>query len=477
MRFEYKDGNPFQMIGIHYKEDLKRRSTAVEYEEYKKMAGGTSIAVTVKMDGEFAVPVLEDGKPGKVYSPGKKAAIRYDFEACREFEDTLKRKGHISGVFYAELYGAYPDGKPMKFNKVASLIAELHGKHTDKELRIGIFDVESLDGKKVDEKDYWKRYELIHSIFGGNTFCHPVVATQLGGLELFEKYVNSEGFEGLVVRTSSKVLKVKNLFTVDFVIYAVEKKGERMKMSPPRFGSVRIGLFLPSGDLVDMGSVGNGWDDDERLELHKELMKDVFFEDSAMFYVKPKHILEVGYTEMMMAKPSPNFGPIKPDGTFNPRPGKKSDAFSPRFPKRIPYIRPDGRRGDYPMISDHPKSANESDIGIRQVPEMAELYGIDGPEPKTLSARGSAELSEAPIKTPVETAVEVHKPKDVLKALSIERVDVPIYKFITDEGVSMKELMLGSRLSLTDIQGQLEELTKDGSIEKIDGKYKKKKTF
>ena len=469
MKFAYKDNNQYQLLGGKYKDDLKRRSDAVEYEEYKKTASGNAVTATVKMDGEFSVPVLEHGE-GKIYSPGKKAAIRWDFQACREFENTLLKKGYTDAVFYAELYGAYPDGKPMKFNKVSSLIAELHGFRTDKELRIGIFDVESLNGAKVAETDYWKRYELIHSIFGGLEFCHPVVAKHEGGLDLFEKYVNSEGFEGLVVRTSHKVLKVKNLFTSDMVIYAIMKKGENMKLTPPRFGSVCVGLILPSGELIDMGSVGNGWDADERLALHKELMADKFSEDSALIYVKPKHILEVGYTEMMMPKPMATFT-LLPDGTFV-KTGRKSEGYSPRFPKRIPYVDPTGQRGDYPMISDHPKKVTEADIGVRQVPEMAESYGVTEDEPETLSMAGQITLSGPPIKANASTVDVIKDKGDTLTGVNLIREDNPapfILKFIPQSGISMKDLMLQAKMPLMDIQVQLEDLLKKGLIVRRNG--------
>jgi hypothetical protein len=448
-------------LGIKYKTRLKARATAVEYTEYKERGDGGAAAITIKMDGEFSVPVYENGI-AKVYSPGKRAMIRWDIEATREMENTLVDKGYSGAILYAELYGT-DNGHPLKFNKVVRL---LFNEDTDKELKLGIFDIESLDGKTVDEKDYWKRYELIHSIFQGNKYCHPVVARRVGGIELFEKYVNSEGFEGLVVRMDHRVLKVKNLFTFDAVIYAVEKAGQRMKMNPPRFGSVRIGLLLPNDEMIDLGKVGNGWEDEERIDLHKKLMDDTFDEDGKMFYVKPKHIIEVGYTEMMAAKKVTNFGKIQADGTFDPRSDKKSESYGPRFPKRIPYVAPDGKRGDYPMISEHPKGVNPTDIGVGQIPELADLYGmVTDNAIGNLNPKAESELREQPIRTD-ETARDVKKDTDVLKDLDVVREKITdIYEFVgIGVGSAMSQLKNDTGMTEEEIKRQLDGHMEVGNI-------------
>lgn len=467
MKFDHKAGNQYQLLGRVYKKTLKRRAEAVEYEDYKKTGDGGAVAITIKLDGEFAVPALESNGEAKVYSPGERNMIRWDFEAVREMKASLEAKGYSSGVFYAELYGVDTKGLPIKFNKTIPLIYEVHGQDTDREVRLGVFDIESLDGKKVDEPGYWKRYELIHHLFGGNTYCHPVVAVEKGGADLFEKYVNSMGFEGLVVRMDHKILKVKNLFTFDAVIYAIQKKGERMKMNPPRFGSVRVGLFLPNGDLIDMGSVGNGWDDDERLALHMKLMADMFDEDGKNFYVRPKHIIEVGYTEMMSEKMVPNFGPVATDSTVNIGSRQKARAYGPRFPKRIQYVSADGLIGDYPMISDNKKQVTEADLGIRQVPELADIYDVPETTPKKqLTPRAAANISQPAIVTD-ETTKDVKRNTDFLGGTAVVREDIPdVLDLIGPGGVKAEYLAAIAKVSVAEIRKWLTVHEKAGDIMK-----------
>jgi len=233
--------------------------------------------------------------------------------------------------------------------------------------------------------------------------------------------------------------------------------------------------------MIDMGTVGNGWDDDERLALHRELMKTKIGENSDIIYVEARHIIEVAYTETMTIKNVQNFGPIKKDGSYDWQSQNKAKGCGIRFPKRIPYVHPTThKRGDYPMISDFPKKVIPADLSVGQLPALVDIYSkeLSGMVLKktrkgVLSPSGEAELAEPAIETN-EPEDDVKNDTDVLKDMPIIREDMPLLNFIPDTGINMRELMLASKMPMHDIQAQADKLVKNGTIEFKNGQYYKK---
>ena len=241
-------------------------------------------------------------------------------------------------------------------------------------MKLAIFDIAELNGDPVDG-DYASRYKLISDLFKTNPFAHPVRS------EANWSAVEKSGLEGLMVRGPKYVYKVKASHTFDAVIYAFDKKGKHMARDPPGIGAVHVGFITQGPDgfrnyLVDAGKVGSGWSEEERREVFQKLKLEVFDEDDKKYFVRLKYIIEVAYFEMQPKRKMFAY-PIF---------GEKFDNWFPiivqankfRFPKRIHYDGPEGS-GDYPQVSDHPKTVTPEDIGVNQVPGLVVDFPKENP--------------------------------------------------------------------------------------------------
>ena len=84
MQFGYKIGGIYNEMGAKYKHELKRRSEAIEYEEYKKMADGKS---TGQPGATPAQQKYYDANKAK----GDAAAKKADYEAFGSRGDAAKK--------------------------------------------------------------------------------------------------------------------------------------------------------------------------------------------------------------------------------------------------------------------------------------------------------------------------------------------------------------------------------------------------
>jgi hypothetical protein len=394
MELFIEKGNPIQAIGDKYHIDLHRRTRAITLEEYIKSVAAGKIPVgipTMKYDGSLNL-LFWDGKEAKIYGAGEGGKVRTNLMITSLAEAMFKKIGRT--LIIGELCGIRPEPPyPMKFSEFQS--ASCNPSRGD-ELCFRAVDVLEHDGKSFSAIAYPDRLEFLARILGEDKPDAVISAVRFNrDVNALWDYTIKNKFEGLMVHSSHYVWKIKPAYTLDAVIYAIEKKGERMKYGTKQIGSVRIALVVEVNKqpyLLEIGKVGSGWTDQERKDLYEELIATKIAEDKDRIYVKARHIIEVRFNELNPERVTNAFI-LNDDGTYVVTPdaqytqieggkikGLPGTSQYLRHPDRVRYSEK-GQSGDYPMISEHRKKVTAHDIGVKQAPTMSwSVKGIKGAE-------------------------------------------------------------------------------------------------
>lgn len=220
--------------------------------------------------------------------------MRGNFPAVNELCEALKIRGLMDVVLLAELY-AVEDGKPLTLPK---FLSRAKGKNQLPEsMRLGVFDLVSMNGDTVKEDYGWKMDEVSEWLEGCQ-YCHvlPYIKAQnrLQVREFWKEHVEGLGFEGLVARSGDgKIWKVKPSADVDVVIIGLNKTQlfEQQKIT-----SLKTALMEEDGTLIELTDVSSGIDHDLRTFLWR-LMKYKVGEDGRTVYIKPMVVCTVEYQE------------------------------------------------------------------------------------------------------------------------------------------------------------------------------------
>ena len=202
------------------KDDIRRKLPTAEYH------------VSRKIDGEFTVLVYRDGQALTI-NPGGSVRVGMPWldEAVALFEKANVTEALIAGELYAER----PDGNRPRVHDVVSAARQPQEQSDLDRLRFAVFDVISLNGQLLDDA-FDQRWNEVVRVFDGGERVHPVQATRVSDADgvhaLFEKWVEGEGAEGLVVRSDlAGLFKVKPQHSLDLVVVGfTESVDERQGM-------------------------------------------------------------------------------------------------------------------------------------------------------------------------------------------------------------------------------------------------------
>ena len=235
--------------------------------------------ISVKMDGELVTIWYKDGKAETVTAKG---TVRSSFPAIDEVAVLLK--DHKEAAFMGELYAVDEQGKPMSYMKSSSIIRDpASGK--DSQLRLGVFDIITIDSKDYVDASIEDKMQIINDTFKDGKSVQPVHYVQ-GGIDEAEKLwdqLSDKGWEGLVVYIGTMIYKVKPIMSYDMVVVAVEKS--------PRFidqiGATLCAFIDKEGMFRLNGSVGGGFTDQEKAQLYDWAEKNKIAEDETRIWVDP----------------------------------------------------------------------------------------------------------------------------------------------------------------------------------------------
>lgn len=176
-----------------------------------------------------------------------------------------------------------------------------------------IFDILYLDGKNLENLEFWKRRELLSSVLDLNRSGEKEIRISESfegkGIELF-KNIRALNLEGVIAKNkqsrylqgarTTDWLKIKNIQTQDCVVIGYTPgEGNRKGY----FGSLLLTVFN-RGQLVFVGHSGSGFDFPQIFEIFNKLQKIITGESSVSYipytnrdpvWVQPRLVVEVKF--------------------------------------------------------------------------------------------------------------------------------------------------------------------------------------
>lgn len=304
------------------------------------------VYASLKIDGEGTLFVYENNTAKLISREGR---IREDFPVTKNLETVLKKHNKVIG--FGELYVVDENGKVLEYPQASSVLRK-PTPETEKNIRFAIYDIYSVDGKEYKDLPYKERYDEIVKIIPDGAIVHPVdlfYVDKTKFIELWEKYVKSGMYEGLVVHTTDKVYKIKPIITQDVAVIFVEKSQKHDYM-----GSLGM-AYYEKDKFYFAGKVGTGFSVSSRYEWLEYGQNNKLREDKNVLWVKPEKVIEV-------AAKSFNFRNVPIFDKNMTAIGEDKGAVM-REPK---FIR---ERID--------KTIQEEDIGFYQIPEFKKQSGLN----------------------------------------------------------------------------------------------------
>jgi hypothetical protein len=301
-------------LAAAYKRDVCKNYISLNPGQIDERLGGSAYYVTRKYDGELAVLFWNGSECFALNSGGK---VRMGLPCMEEAAKCFKAAGLGAAVIPAELYV----DEEKERCRVFEVLAALADKSLHSKLHLAPFDIVSIDGKPFKAASYGDIHKKLAAICADNPMVQPVrceTADSKGQVkDLFAKWVDEEGSEGLVVRCELPMIyKVKNRYSIDTAVVGFSEGTGDTK------GQIRtllLALMNEDGSFQVIGRCGNGLGEDLKKELLPKLLamksESKYIEtDSnhvAFHMIRPEIVIELTINDVLFETSS---GPI-----FNPR--------------------------------------------------------------------------------------------------------------------------------------------------------------
>lgn len=288
-----------------YRRQTGSRMVPLDGEEIRKRVPKAEYFVSRKIDGEFTVLVYRDGE-ALTLNPG--GTVRIGLPWHEEATRLLSKAGVKEALVAGELYVVPKEKRRPRVHDVTTVARQPQSKEDLERMRLAVFDILSLDGNAV-EAPYAEAWKRIEKIFGKGDLVHPVetklVADADGIQKLFEKWVEKEGSEGIVVRSDTAGLfKIKPRHNLDAVVIGfTESVDERQGM----LHDMLLAIMRHDGTFQVLTRVGGGFSEDQRRAMLSDL-KDMVVESEyaevnsdhvAYQMVRPDWVVEISCLDMI----------------------------------------------------------------------------------------------------------------------------------------------------------------------------------
>lgn len=260
--------------------------------EWKKERKWENISIEDLPDKEYIVSLKIDGeltafeyKDGEITYSSRHGKVRKNLPFDSELINKLKKYKKVIG--FGELYAVDKNGNILPYTQSMSILRKPTEDNID-QIRFKIFDIYQINDKKI-QMPYIKRMALIKKILQDNKFFINAIKSHKNKIsDIFNKYVKSGKYEGLVVWDNQKTYKIKEFINLDAVVIFVEKSDKH----PDRMGALGLALF-EDGKFYYIGNVGTGFTEEQRIKWLKYALKNKKKEQDGRIFIDPKIIIEV----------------------------------------------------------------------------------------------------------------------------------------------------------------------------------------
>mgnify|MGYP003623367085 CR=1 FL=1 len=287
---------------LDYKKNFLKKFISINQNQIDKRLGGEKYFVTKKYDGEYANIFFDNGIAVTVNRSGR---TRMGITCVDEVQQILKDAGIKQAILPAEIY-VYDENKRTRTNDLLTVLAD---KKQIGKLRLAVFDIIELDNKPYRPKNYSETCNKLNELFSKGTLVHPVemetAASNEQVKEIYHKWVEEQGAEGLVVRSEMPfVYKIKPRHTIDTVVIGfTEGTGDQK-------GKVRtllLAMMPKEGKYQVVSKIGGGFSEQQKAELFKKFSKMVIKSEYidtdsnhiAFQMIKPEVVLEMNINDVI----------------------------------------------------------------------------------------------------------------------------------------------------------------------------------
>jgi len=289
-------------LPFEYKKRLGRSFYSMNSQEIRGRISGENFYVSKKIDGHLQLLVFNGEESFMI---GRNGTVRTDLPCLEEAKSLLAEKKVSSIIAGAELYMQ----KEGERSRVYDVIAALSDEEMTDTLGLAVFDILEINGQSLKTADYGVIFRKLTEIFPKTGLAHVVetefVKSKSDVEYYFNKWVEEEGGEGLVVRCDMPFMyKIKPKHTFDAIVIGyVEGINDRK-------GKVKSLLFAfmrEPGIYHVVGKVGNNLSEEERKDFFEILSQkhaassyiETDNEGVAFHIVPPEMVIEVGCNDVM----------------------------------------------------------------------------------------------------------------------------------------------------------------------------------
>jgi hypothetical protein len=286
-----------------YRRNLGARMQPLDRATMKDKLPSCDCFVSRKVDGECTFLLISGDQCCSV-NPG--GVVRTGLPFMAEAVELIGKSKHKQILLAGELYVARDDRRP-RVHDVSRVARQPDSQADLDQLHFAVFDILDIDNQPAPAA-YADVYRKIESIFKSGKRIHPVETVRAKTYEdvqkLFEKWVDGEGAEGLVVRSDTGgQFKIKPRISLDVAVLGFTEGTE------DRIGMIHdllVGLMRQDNSFHILGRVGGGFNEDERRAMLSDL-KDMAAEsdyaevnDSVAYQmVKPEWVIEISCLDLI----------------------------------------------------------------------------------------------------------------------------------------------------------------------------------
>ncbi len=275
-------------------------------------------AFEIKWDGVRAILYYNKGRDILELKSRTNKSIRHRYpEIISSIKTSSTLRCNDSAVLDGEIVVLDEQGRPdfQSHQRRMNIENSIDIQHLSTEIpsTFYIFDILYLDGKSLENLEFWKRRELLSSVLDPNRTGEKVIRISESfegkGVELF-KSIRALNLEGIIAKNkqsrylqgarTTDWLKIKNIQTQDCVVIGYTPgEGNRNAY----FGSLMLAVFN-SEELVFVGHSGSGFDFPQIIEIFNKLQKLVTAEPPVNYipytnrdpvWVRPLLVVEVKF--------------------------------------------------------------------------------------------------------------------------------------------------------------------------------------
>lgn len=276
---------------VNYKNRVASRLMALAKDQIAaRVPDGVAFFVSTKLDGHFAGLCVKGGKAKFYNRTGKELNLpKLEAEALSLIKDDML----LAGELYVK-----NDGRARSFH-VSEAIAD-ESRH---DLRFAAFDIigasEPLDAVLAKIEKLLPADGRLHAV------AQKRVESRAQLIEMFADIVESQGHEGLVLRSPDQLgFKIKPRHSLDMVVLGFsEGSGDQKGL----LRSVLLGMMEPDGVYRVVGKAGTGFTDEHRMDLLRRFREmsapsefvEVSDKGTAYEMIRPELVAEISCIDFL----------------------------------------------------------------------------------------------------------------------------------------------------------------------------------